>query len=193
MRTTYLPRHAAGRFVSCAAVLSIAALAFGAQPAPRQAQRASEHQPATAAGDDLAQLQGKWERGKYPGGPAPDAVRVVKEINGNRETVTYYDPSGNVLAATTAEFKVQAYGPVRVYTFDALRFTDGPRTGQSERQAVSYIYRVDGDALHEAHGLLANSPAGSAPAVVTWTRSKADATTAGAKSSDAQKDKAAAK
>lgn len=148
-------------------------LALGLVPALALAKSANAAAPKDGApgkDDGVAALQGRWERGKYAGMPAPDAARAVKEIKGNRETVTYYDAGGKVLAVTEAEFKVQAFGPVRVYTFEDLRFVEGPRKGKSERKAVSYAYRLDGDSLHEAHGLLANSPAGAVPSVVTWTR-----------------------
>src|SRR5215204_587801 len=41
---------------------------------------------------DLQALQGMWERTQVlPGQPGPQEGRVVKEVKGNRETVTTYD------------------------------------------------------------------------------------------------------
>jgi hypothetical protein len=137
----------------CVAALSIAAVA--------------------ASKDDREQLQGRWERSLKEDADAHGAAKAIKEIAGDRETVNYVNDKGEVVYATRADFKLETAGRVKLYTFSNLKVTKGTEQGGDARKsAVSYIYRVEGDLYHEAHGLLIDSPAGSTPNVVTWKRAK---------------------
>ena len=124
---------------------------------------------------DLEALQGRWERkllGEDQSARKGEA-RAVKEIKGNKETVTYYDDAAKAVRATAADFKLEQSGRVRLYTFSNLKVTLGEDKGDSgSKQPLSYIYRVEGDAYHEGHGFLVDSPAGSKPSVARWDRAK---------------------
>ena len=133
--------------------------------------------PAFAAheNDDLKALQGRWERDLV--GSELDAhkgaAKAVKEIKGNQEAVTYVNDAGEAVYATTAEFKLEHSGRVTLYTYWNLQVTKGKQEGGGPPTVpVSYIYRVDGDLYHEAHGLLIDSPKGAKPVVITWKRAK---------------------
>jgi hypothetical protein len=159
--------------VVVAVALVIAAACRVAAPA-----RSQEEPPPTKSRtvvQDLESLQGRWER-KLPGGDdsaRKGEARAVKEIKGNKETVTYYDDAGKAVRATTADFELEQSGRVRLYTFSNLKVTLGDDKGDTGlNKPLSYIYRVEGDTYHEGHGLLTDSPAGSKPSVARWDRAK---------------------
>src|SRR5687768_12150649 len=95
----------------------VVALATGCSTAPAsRSQDDTSATPATSLEQDLDQLQGRWER-KLPGedlNARRGAARAVKEIKGNRETVTYYDDAGKPVRITTADFKLERSGRVRL-------------------------------------------------------------------------------
>jgi hypothetical protein len=105
--------------------------------------------------EDLKALQGTWERTQVlPGQPGPQGGRVVKEVKGNRETVTSYDASGAETYAHAVEFRLEREGNVRVFTFFNREVTAGPAKGQKVAEPASYIYRLRGDTLEEVWGFL---------------------------------------
>ena len=123
--------------------------------------------------DDASQLQGRWERSLTGDSEVKGAAKAVKEISGDKENVTYLNSGGDAVYATTASFKLENTGRVKLYTFSNFKVTKGSEQGADRSKgAVSYIYRVEGDTYHEAHGLLNDSPAGSKPSIVTWKRAK---------------------
>jgi hypothetical protein len=166
---------------SLTTALSLAAIALcwvavpaRSQDAPAAGAPASSAKGTTTPAQDLKALQGRWERPLLGDDDAHGAARVVKEVKGNRETVTYYDDAGKAVRATTADFKLEASGRVKLYTFSNLKVTQGEDTGDdgAAGRSLSYLYRVEGDLYFEAHGLLTDSPAGSTPSVVRWERAK---------------------
>ena len=105
--------------------------------------------------EDLKALQGTWERTQVlPGQPGPQSGRVVKEVKGNRETVTSYDGSGAETYAHTVEFRLQREGNVRVFTFFNREVIAGPAKGQKVAEPASYLYRLRGDTFEEVWGFL---------------------------------------
>ena len=142
---------------------------------PARSQEDAPPGKARSVEQDLEALQGRWER-KLLGGDQSarkGEARAVKEIKGNKETVTYYDDAGKPVRATTADFKLEQSGRVRLYTFSNLKVTVGEDQGDAgSKKPLSYIYRVEGDAYHEGHGFLVDSPAGSRPSVARWERAK---------------------
>ena len=145
-------------------------LALMLVPAARSEEKASDG----THGDDAKALHGRWQRKLVPKDvDAHGGSRAVKEISGNRETVTYFDESGQAVYATTADFKLAQAGPVKIYTYANLKVTQAKEGGTEPPEGnVSYIYKVEGDQYYEAHGLLTTSPAGSKPRVVEWQRLK---------------------
>jgi hypothetical protein len=164
------------RRISLTVALVLAAACWTAVPAHSQdAAAAGSDAKGASIEQDHKALQGRWER-KLLGADdnaRQGEARAVKEVKGNRETVTYYDDAGRAVRATTADFKLEQSGRVRLYTFSNLKVTLGADQGDdATTKPLSYIYRVDGDVYHEAHGLLVDSPAGSKPGVARWVRSK---------------------
>jgi hypothetical protein len=87
--------------------------------------------------DDVSALQGRWEQlPDQPGGSGTPRQRVVKDVNGNTETVTTYGPNGQVVRAQTATFRLSRSGPVRVYTVENPKITAGE--GDATKEPVSY-------------------------------------------------------
>jgi hypothetical protein len=106
--------------------------------------------------DDLAKVQGLWERRKTEQRIDVDEKidRVVKDVSGNRETVTYYDKDGKVLRQHRVDFKVERRGDIKVWTFSNKEVTEGADKGQKTAGPISYIYRVTEDAYTEVWGFL---------------------------------------
>lgn len=172
MTTTPRERFILGIVVAGLALGAAAALPAWSQDAAKPAAGSR----AASADDDRKRLEGRWERTLTDADTdnAPGAAKAVKEVAGNRETVTYLDAKGEPVYATTADFTLELSGRVKLYTYSNLKVTKGKdaRGGNAPTGAVSYIYRVDGDLYHEAHGLLVDSPEGSKPVVVMWKRAK---------------------
>ncbi len=99
----------------------------------------------------LAAVQGTWERTVESD---RGTFRIVKEHRGHKTTVTVMDTDGRVLEAKQSEFRLEATGSVRVFTFFNNLFTAGPNKGRREEAPNSYIYRVAGDTFVEVRGML---------------------------------------
>jgi hypothetical protein len=124
---------------------------------------------------DLAGMQGVWEGPAHP--VEPGILRITKEIKGNVETVTAYGEGGKLLRKHRNPFKLSRSGDVRVWTATDVEILEGPQKGTKSRPdfSYSYIYRLDGDTLYEAQGLLAGDEAKNIrPALYTWKRKKSD-------------------
>jgi hypothetical protein len=130
------------------------------------------------AKDDLARVQGRWERQARAEENAPYR-RVTKEVQGSRETVTYYDADGKVLRQHRVDVKLSKTGDVGVFTFSNMEVTEGEGKGQTAPGSMSYLYRVVGDQFREVWGLLPDDD--QEPSVIVWTRVKTAATPAPAK------------
>ena len=120
--------------------------------------------------DEIKRLQGRFER-TYAN-TAGTMFRVVKDVSGDQSVVTTYDDVGNVIESHTSTFKVEKRGPVRVFSFFNMAFTAGPHKGAVDFATRSYIYRIDGEMIGEAWGLLEGDD--SPPRMLYWRRVKAD-------------------
>ena len=102
---------------------------------------------------DVAALQGRWEQlPDDPGASATPRQRVVKEVTGNRETVTTYAADGKIIQSRSTSFALSRNGPVRVFTIGSGGSDSG---GAAAPKALrTYVYRVRGDEFHEVWGLL---------------------------------------
>jgi hypothetical protein len=156
--------------VACFASLALTALVSAAEP-PDRANRAAPAAPAAPAArpavadaparrpagfaQDLKALQGQWESLADPHAGLPDEpMRTVKEVTGNRETVTTYARDGRVLYSHVVDFRLEREGGVRVFTFMNREVTAGPSKGQKFPEAASYMYRLHGAAWDECWGFL---------------------------------------
>jgi len=109
----------------------------------------------SAGTGDLSGLQGTWEQRPEEGAAATTPKqRVVKEVSGNTETVTTYSPTGQVLHAQTAKFRLGRSGDVPVYTFYDSRITAGPQPASANAAPRTFVYRLRGDEFDEVWGLL---------------------------------------
>jgi hypothetical protein len=120
--------------------------------------------------DEIKRLQGRFER-TYANA-AGTMFRVVKDVSGDQSIVTTYDDVGNVIEAHTSTFKIEKRGSVRVFSFFNMTVTAGPQKGVVDFATRSYIYRIDGDMIGEAWGLLEGDD--SPPRMIYWRRVKAE-------------------
>jgi hypothetical protein len=106
----------------------------------------------------LEQVQGLWARTEKTS--FFSSQRITKEIKGDVETLTTYDSDGNVLSAHTVKIKLALAGPIRVFVFSDLKYTEGPNKGEKANGTQAYIYKVAGDKFIEFWGILgdADSP-----------------------------------
>lgn len=104
--------------------------------------------------DELSKLQGRWERQLSAEEMNSGLDRVVKEVKGNKETVTYYGEDEKVLRRHTVEFTLSRSGDLHVFTFTNMEVTDGPAKGTKMKEPYSYVYRVDDKHFFEVYGLL---------------------------------------
>ena len=134
---------------------SSSASAAAAEPRRSVKVTASPSTRQASVADDLTALQGTWERTQVvPAQTGPRSGRVVKVVEGNRETVTTYDAAGNATYAHAVEFRLERQGNVRVFTFFNREVTAGPTRGQKVPEPSSYIYRLGGEGFEEVWGFL---------------------------------------
>ena len=131
--------------------------------------------PVTALADEpdteLQLIQGVWQvEGKAADGTA---VRIVKHVAGESETVTVFDAEGNTVHEHAADFELTKTEHVRIFTYFNYRLTAGPSKGTTRDGRFSYLYRVEGDRFIEIHGIL-NGDKGP-PRVQIWSRMKDEA------------------
>jgi hypothetical protein len=109
---------------------------------------------------DAEALQGRWERvlTTDTNNALGKAKRAVKEIKGNRETVTWYGDNDEVIRCHRVTFKLSESGKVRVFTYSDMEVRD--ETGNWTKVAAtgSYVYRIDNDQFYEANGFLQDNP-----------------------------------
>lgn len=119
---------------------------------------------------ELAGLQGTWELQRKSGN---QTLRSVKVIEGNGTTLQRFDGNGRLYWAHTSEFKLDVADRVRTFTFFNLEVTAGPSKGRKSNQESTFIYKVTGDKLVEARGLLADD-GDEEPQLSVWTRVKTE-------------------
>jgi serine/threonine protein kinase len=135
----------------------------------------SERMRATrnAENPDLAQLQGKWEQVLITeASPDEKDHRVVKEISGNKETVTYYDAKGAVLNSHCVTIKLARIGNIKVFSFSDMEILHGPDKGKRVNSRGSYIYRLHKDTFYEAENMREEDPARPSWMII-WKRAHA--------------------
>ena len=137
-----------------AAPAAPAAPAAASAPAARSAVASPAPQRAPGFAQDLKALQGQWESIEAQTGSPDEPARMVKEVSGNRETVTTYARDGRVLSAHVVDFRLEREGGVRVFTFSNREITAGPSKGQKFPQPTSYMYRLRGGVWDECWGFL---------------------------------------
>jgi hypothetical protein len=120
------------------------------------------------AKDALALVQGRWERtDKDQDGKT---VRITKDIDGNKETITYIGEDGTIAAAHQVDFKLEESSGINIFKYFNMTSTAGPDKGKTFPGEFSYIYKVDKQRFVEAVGLMGDDT--REPRIVIWTRSK---------------------
>ncbi len=122
------------------------------------------------ATSDLKKLQGPWEKAVDIQGVK---FRVVNEIDGIQETVTWYSAEESPVMQHTAQFMVQSWNRVTLFTFWNLRKTVGPETGKvsfTKPDSFIYRYREADDTLIHAFGVIDRQK--RSPENEFWTRVK---------------------
>lgn len=122
--------------------------------------------------DDLALVQGTWER-VVKGRTEGPVARVVKEVRGNKEIVTYYDEAGKVVRQHKVDFVLDSAGAVKVFTFSNQEILEGPDKGRKYPGTVSYIYRVSPREFGEIWGFLPGQEE-RPTLLLVWKRVKED-------------------
>jgi serine/threonine protein kinase len=121
---------------------------------------------------DLELLQGKWDRvAATKGSPVGEAARAVKEIKGDKETVTWYDRKGEVLRSHSVAIRLARSGMVKTLSFSDMEILHGPRKGEKLNATGTYIYVLDKDTFYEANSLLAGD-GGEPPSLGVWKRAR---------------------
>jgi uncharacterized protein (TIGR03067 family) len=127
---------------------------------------------AAVSQDDLAQVQGRWER-EEPQGSGASYKRATKEIRGNKETVTYFDAEGKVVRQHKVDFKLSKAGDVNIFTYTNWEATEGPQKGTKMPGSVSYVYRVSEKQFREVWGFLPGQE-NRRTVLNIWKKSEAD-------------------
>jgi hypothetical protein len=92
---------------------------------------------------DWAQVRGKRKRELKD--QEGRTGRATKEIQGNQETITYFDHEGKVVYAQTVEVKLERVGNVRLFTYSNGKVLAGPNNDQEvSPKPFSYVYTTDG-------------------------------------------------
>src|SRR5271165_1972568 len=113
-------------------LLSVALLIvayFAADLAPAGASKdTSDKTSEEIVKQDLQQVQGAWVRTERAG--LFGTRKITKVIEGDRETVTYYDSNGGVERAHMVRISLRRGGPVRIFGFSDQVITAGPEQGK---------------------------------------------------------------
>jgi hypothetical protein len=113
-------------------------------------------------GSDLERLAGSWESTfRDPAGRV--TMHKVKEIVGNTEAATWYQPDGRVFRINRVQFELTTRGPNRVFRYFNGWATDGTGRGGQPFPSGEYVYTLAGDTWTEFE------PNGN---VIVWTRRK---------------------
>lgn len=117
--------------------------------------------------DDRAAVIGTWTTSFT--NDKGEQIRVVKEVNRNRETVHYYDADDTLTRTHTNRYWLQRRGDYNTWTFPGMKIIAGKDAGTQVRfpQVAWYIYHINGEHLTEFQGLGKDD---GKPRVMTWNR-----------------------
>ena len=118
---------------------------------------------------DLQRMQGRWERTTPEGKPLPNGERIVKEVSGNKETVTWYNSKGEVTRSHGGTVVLGKTCKVRTWTYSDMVMLHGPAKGQKLNITGTYVYVVKKDTFFEIPNLLTSDDDGQ-PTFAVWKR-----------------------
>jgi len=119
---------------------------------------------------DLAMIQGAWV---LTSRDADGRVIATSEklIEGNTERLIQSTADGKVSYEHTVKFRLEKYGPVRIFYFYDLTIVVGPNAGAVQPKGSAFVYKVDGDTFLDCGGTFVSRESyRSDPAVVVWRR-----------------------
>ena len=135
---------------------------------PADQAPSAQHLDEPAPSSDLDVVQGLWTRMESVG--LFSKRRITKQIQGDRETVTYYDTTNNVERAHTVKVDLRRAGPIRIFAFSEQKFTAGPNQGEQTQGSGAYVYKVVDDTFVEIWGVLGDDD--QPIEVMRWQRVK---------------------
>jgi hypothetical protein len=106
-------------------------------------------------GDDLADLQGRWELVQAQNGVE---LRVIKTIEDNIETVEVFS-NGTLTQKHVVELTLETVGPVKVFKWKNGRIVAGPHAGKNLPDG-QFIYRLEPKRWIAVHGMLQDDRTG---------------------------------
>jgi len=125
---------------------------------------------AESAKGELAALEGMWVRRQTDA--KGNVLRVEKQIDGSRETVTVYRTNQGkrtVVSQWQADISVKKTAHVRILTFKNVTYTAGKLKGSRITAGRSYLYQVRNNALVATYGML-NSDRGTRLRIEVYKR-----------------------
>jgi len=119
---------------------------------------------------DLELLQGSWVLvNRNAEGQVTSSNQ--KTIEGNTERLTYSDADGKVTYEHTVKFRLEKYGPVRIFHFYDMTPVIGPGAGVVSPDAYAFVYKVDNDKFLDCPGtFVSRTSYRNDPAVIIWRR-----------------------
>ena len=100
---------------------------------------------------DQELLQGRWERITRDA-TGKTVLSQEKIIKGNEQTLTNRDSEGKIVRQHTTKFRLENYGPVRVYHGYEVTVHVGDGAGRTFPTDISFVYRVDKKSFLDAPG-----------------------------------------
>jgi len=119
---------------------------------------------------DLELLQGEWFL-KSRNADGRVAGSIKKLIEGNTERVIFSNAEGKVAREHTVKFRLEKYGPARIFYFYDMTTVAGAGAGTFEPEGRAFVYKVDSDTFLDCGGTFASRESyRNEPAVVVWRR-----------------------
>jgi len=110
---------------------------FSAEPAPEE---------------DYQLLEGKWFRNGKDGSGSP--IRIEQEISQRVAKVKIYDRNGKMIHSQQAKFKLQRVEEMNLFVYYEVEVLEGPKKDAKSKRPQPCLYRLRGDQLVVAEGML---------------------------------------
>ncbi|WP_339729497.1 hypothetical protein [uncultured Gimesia sp.] len=124
--------------------------------------------------EDLQSLQGKWVRQMHDKRAGP--VTVEQELTKDHADVKVIDRQGNVIYRHKVKFRLQRLEDVNLLVYYDLEVLEGHKKGFKQKTIQPCIYRLKGDRLYVAEGLVNGDS--FPPQILVWWKVKPPATDA---------------
>ncbi|WP_417377969.1 hypothetical protein [Gimesia sp.] len=118
-------------------LLLAGASAVAAEPAPEE---------------DYQALEGKWMRSIHDSKLGP--LRVENEMKSNISNIRIYDRSGNITYFHRVKYRLQRVEDMKLLVYYDLEVLEGPKKGLKQNTLQPCIYRLRGDQLVVAEGMI---------------------------------------